>query len=427
MGPGGAYGENWWQLDSSLACDGAKWANQAFAEGVLRGFAAVQSQNPDGRIDLWGGAPSRGMPALASSIPRLFEVGYRVARRSSDDGVRRLAFEVLGTYLDWWLSPVKRDTQTGLITYAFEETFCEPVATPQTIAPVDLQVAVAIGCAYVGDLAELLGEVETAAHYRKAFDDLKEAINKYCWDEEDGAYYNFNVKTMERSKRLIVSTFDPLRLGIAPEERVARLLEKLTDPALFNWGIRPLTSLAKTEPDFVEAEGPYDGRAWLGDIWTMRNLPVIFGLRDSKHDELAARLAWDTVNAFNANYCEYVTPSKGTGEGVARYGWSASQYIQTVIEHVFGIGYDAMTNRLTVAPLLVPELRERRIAIEQLLLPTTDKSRLSVMITPHENGDSEVEVSVEAVPEDVTLVVRLDGVERVMPLSATQRVVFEQK
>ncbi|MBM3289972.1 MAG: hypothetical protein FJY92_07450, partial [Candidatus Hydrogenedentes bacterium] len=52
MGPGGAYGENWWQLDSSLACDGAKWANQSFAEGVLRGFGAVQSQNPDGRIDL---------------------------------------------------------------------------------------------------------------------------------------------------------------------------------------------------------------------------------------------------------------------------------------------------------------------------------------------------------------------------------------
>lgn len=27
MGPGGAYGENWWQLDSALACDGAKRAN----------------------------------------------------------------------------------------------------------------------------------------------------------------------------------------------------------------------------------------------------------------------------------------------------------------------------------------------------------------------------------------------------------------
>jgi len=427
MGPGGAYGENWWQLDSSLTCDGAKWANQAFAEGVLKGFGAVQAQNPDGRIDLWGGAPSRGMPALASSIPRLFEVAFRVARRSSDDGVRRLAFEVLGKYLDWWLSPVKRDAQTGLITYVFEETFCEPVDTPQTMAPVDLQVAVAIGCAVVGELAEVVGEAEAATRYRMAFEDLKGAINTYCWDEEDGAYYNFNVRTMTRSKRLIVSTFDPLRMGIAPEERVARLLEKLADPALFNWGIRPLTSLAKTERDYVEAEGPYDGRAWLGDIWTMRNLPVIFGLRDSGYDELAAQLAWDTVKAFHANYCEYVTPSKGTGEGVARYGWSASQYIQTVVEHVFGIDYDAMTNRLTVAPLLVPELRARRIEIERLRLPTPEDSRLSVMITPRENGETEVDVAVDAAPVGVSLVVRLDGEAREMPLGSEQRIVFGQR
>ena len=426
MGPGGAYGENWWQLDSSLTCDGAKWANQSFAEGVLSGFASVQSQNPDGRIDLWGGAPSRGMPALASSIPRLFEVGYRIARRSSDDKVRRLAFEVLSKYLDWWLSPVKHDKQTGLITYAFEETFCEPIDTPQTMAPVDLQVAVAIGCAHVCELAEWVGEVDAANRYRKAFEDLKNAINKYCWDEEDGAYYNFNVKTMTRSKRLIVSTFDPLRLGIAPDERVVRLLEKLTDPVLFNWGIRPLTSLAMTEEDYVEAEGPYDGRAWFGDIWTMRNLPVIFGLRDCGHDELAAQLAWDTVRIFNGNYAEYVTPSKGNGEGVMRYGWSASQYIQTVIEHVFGIEYDAVKKRLIIAPLLVPELRMRRIAIEGLRLPTPENSSLSVVIAPRENGGTEIDVAVESVPIGVSLIIRLDGVEQEMPLGSEQRVVLKR-
>jgi glycogen debranching enzyme len=333
----------------------------------------------------------------------------------------------LGKYLDWWLSPVKRDAQTGLITYAFEETFCEPVDTPQTIAPVDLQVAVAIGCAYVAELARWAGEEEAATRYQKAFEDLKGAINSYCWDEEDGAYYNLNVKTMTRSKRLIVSTFDPLRLGIAPSERVTRLLTKLTDPALFNWGDRPLTSLARTERDYVEAEGPYDGRAWLGDIWTMRNLPVIFGLRDCGQDALAAQLAWDTVKVFHANYSEYATPSKGKGEGVARYGWSASLYIQTVIEHVFGIDYDAVKKRLTVEPLLVPELRTGRIAIEGLRLPTPEDSRLSVSIVPRENGETEFEVTVDPVPKEVSIFVRFNGLVREMPLTSKQRVVFEQR
>ncbi len=319
------------------------------------------------------------------------------------------------------------DTQTGLITYVFEESFCEPIDTPQTMAPVDLQVAVAIGCAYVSELAEWVGEAKAAARYRKAFEDLKNAINKYCWDEDEGAYYNFNVKTLTRSKRLIVSTFDPLRLGIAPNERIPRLLEKLTDPALFNWGIRPLTSLAKTEQDYVEAEGPYDGRAWFGDIWTMRNLPVIFGLRDCGQDELAAQLAWDTVRTFHANYAEYVTPSNGKGEGVRRYGWSASQYIQTVIEHVFGIDYDAVKKRLSIVPLLVPDLRMCRIAIEGLKLPTPENSRLSVVIVPQENGETVVEVAVESVPLGVSLVIRLDGVVHEMPLGSDQRIVIKQR
>jgi hypothetical protein len=156
----------------------------------------------------------------------------------------------------------------------------------------------------------------------------------------------------------------------------------------------------------------------------MRNLPVIFGLRDCGHEDLAARLAWDTVKVFHANYSEYVTPSKGKGEGVARYGWSASLYIQTVIEHVFGIDYDAVTKRLIVGPLLVPELRTSRIAIEGLRLPTPEDSRLSVSIAPRVGSETEFEVNVDSVPKGVSLVVRLDGAVREMPLASEQRVVF---
>ncbi len=64
MGPGGAYGENWWQLDTSLNQAGTQWVNRSFSENIIRGLAGVQSQNPDGRIDLWGGAPGAGNQAM---------------------------------------------------------------------------------------------------------------------------------------------------------------------------------------------------------------------------------------------------------------------------------------------------------------------------------------------------------------------------
>ena len=50
--PGGAYGAQWWQLDSSLALCGYKWVDRAFCERSLLNF--VNSQRPDGRICLWG-------------------------------------------------------------------------------------------------------------------------------------------------------------------------------------------------------------------------------------------------------------------------------------------------------------------------------------------------------------------------------------
>ncbi len=105
----------------------------------------------------------------------------------------------------------------------------------------------------------------------------------------------------------------------------------------------------------MEATGTYDGRAWFGDVWTLRNLPVINGLEDAGKHDLAAELAWSTIKTFNSNYCEFIVPSNGSGEGVQRYGWSASQYIQAIIENLFGIDYDFLNKRLRI----VPHIRKR--------------------------------------------------------------------
>jgi hypothetical protein len=94
---------------------------------------------------------------------------------------------------------------------------------------------------------------------------------------------------------------------------------------------------------------------------------------------------------------------------------------------VFGIDYDAVAKRLIVGPLLAPELRATRIAIEGVRLPTQEDARLSVSIVPRENGKTEFEISVNAVPKGVLLVVRFDGGSREMPLASEQRVVFERR
>ncbi len=392
MAPGGAYGENWWQLDASLNVAGAKWVNQKFVEGVMRGFAEVQAQNPDGRIDLWGGSPVRGQVADVSSLPKYFEAAYDVARRSSDSSLQNTIYETMKKYLEYWFSSKKKDQTTGLITGVFEETFSNPHKDPGIVAPIDLNVAVAIGCYNTSRLAEHLGKTAESEKFLNDFKQLSATINQYLWNKEDKVYYNYFVREKMNDKRLICTTFDPFLLGITPPERVEKLIPVLLNPPLFNWGIRPLTTISRTEPGYLEATGPYDGRAWFGDIWTLRNLSVIKGLEDAGKHELAAELIWATIKTFHAKYCEYITPTSGSGEGVQRYGWTASQYIQTIIEHLFGIDYDIFEKKLRIVPHIPNELIKQEIEISNLKIPSENDLRLDLKIRQTEEGKASVSV-----------------------------------
>ena len=395
MAPGGAYGSNWWQLDGNLNVAGAKWANQEFVEDIIRGFAEVQAQNPDGRIDLWGGSTIRGQVADVSSLPRYFEAAYDVARRSDDTTLQDLILVSMKKYLEYWFSPAKIDRVTGLITGVFEETFSNPYEKVGSVAPVDLNVAVAVGCYFTGRLAEYLGNVTDAKRLFGDFRQLAGSINRYLWSDEDHVYYNYLVREKRHDKRLLCTTFDPLLLGIAPTDRVEKLIPVLLDPSCFNWGKHPLTTIARTEPGFVEATGTYDGRAWFGDIWTLRNLPVINGLEDAGKHDLAAELAWSTIKTFNRKYCEFIVPSTGSGEGVQRYGWSASQYIQTIIENLFGIDYDLLQKRLLIIPHIPDELQKQEIEIRNLKLPSEIDLRLDLKVLQKKPGKAVISLKLE--------------------------------
>jgi hypothetical protein len=418
MGPGGAYGECWWQLDSSLAVAGAKWANQEFAENVMRGFKGVQELNPDGRIDLYGDSAIRGQIGDVSSLPRFFEVAYDVARRTNSNALREEIYLTMKKYLGWWLSPVKRDAASGLITATGEETLSGAIMSldanqmPQTDAPMDLNVAVALGCYNVGKLAGRLGKADDARQFNQRFQELTQSINRYLWNEQQGAYYNYNVRDGKQSLRLICTTFDPLRLQIAPPPRVKRLLSKLLNPALFNWGALPVTTIAKTESDYVEEKGTYNGRQWYGDVWAMRNLAIVAGLEDVGCHGLAAELAWTTIKGFNADYTEYLVPSTGQGDGVKRYAWSASLYIQAIVEHLFGVDYDRMRARLRIAPRVPPELVGQEISLGRLIIPTGDDTRLSLRVKQTAVGKAEIAVEISGVLPKVEMEVLLPTEER---------------
>jgi len=142
----------------------------------------------------------------------------------------------------------------------------------------------------------------------------------------------------------------------------------------------------------------------------MRNMPIIAGLEDAGRHDLAAELNWSTIKTFNSNFCEYVVPSTGSGEGVQRYGWTASQYIQAVIEHLFGVGYDRFQKRLRIIPHIPNELKNQKISISNLIIPDEKDITLNLKID---------QTSIDQVNIDINISGQLPmvGLEVFLPLT----------
>ena len=255
--------------------------------------------------------------------------------------------------MGWWLSDFKRDEETGLITGVFEESLPAIEKQLKAVAQVDLNVEVAIGCNIMAKLARQLGITADYKKYTAVEKEIKAGINKYMWDESRGAYYSYLITEKKLDDKLICYAFDPFRLNMAPQDRIPKMINMLTDNKYFNWEDNAITSAAKTDKTYNESVGVYNGApAWSGDIWSLRNEAAIQGLEDIGRYDLASFLSLKTVKLFNANYSEFLKPSDGSGNGERRYAWSASQYIQILIENIFGIDYDGFSKTITIRPNL---------------------------------------------------------------------------
>ena len=373
--PGGSYGKQWWQLDSSLALSGYKWIDRDFSETSLWNF--IESQNADGRICLWGadelpkyvaGGNFPKQRLGVSSLPKIFDVAYHILLGSTDIKLKKATYVMLKKYIDWWFDN-RLDSDTGLITAVFEETFIPYLGYAGEYAAVDTNTEVYVGCHYTQALAENLGETTDADILKLRKEQLKQSINKYLWDDEKGAYYPYDVKEKKNIDCLMASTFFPFRLGIASPKQRERLITLLKNHEHFNWETIPLTSVSKKDKIFTTTTGGYQGNAsWSGNVWTLINEMVVRGLVDCKEEELAAELAFKTLSFFKSNCAEFINPFDGKGHGVEKYAWTAAQFIELLVEVIFGISYHADKNEILVSPKLSENLKNKHIALKELKL-----------------------------------------------------------
>lgn len=369
MGPGGQYGNCWWERDSSLTLNGYCWLDQKFSEDALYNFTLVQKDN--GRIPLWGNDRVGDLDEQLSAIPVIFDVAYRICKRTTDKAYIEKIYFMLCRYLAWWLSDIKRDGRTGLVCGIMEESDPSDYTKQLTYAPVDLNVQVCCGADILSVFAAYLDRPGDVIKYKKIYYELRDIINEHLYDEEDGFYYTRNVKEdILLKNRPYNSAFDTFRHRIVPEGRIPSLLKVLKDNSKYGYKNKyGITTAPFDSPEFCETVGVYQGwTSWSGNIWTFRNEIIAQGLRDCGLFEEAAHIAYQTVMTFNGNYAEFINPSTGAGQGVKRYGWSASQYIELIAEVIFGIDYNAWAGGVTVCPNIPHELFGETISLSGLSL-----------------------------------------------------------
>lgn len=159
---------------------------------------------------------------------------------------------------------------------------------------VDISAQMALFARNLITIATLVGADKDIKRYEEFYAITRDAINKLCWNEADGFYYDLAYS--KQVKRKHIGMFWVLIAGLVPEEKLSRFLAHLTDPKEF-WRTIPIATTAASEPEFSP-----NGDYWRGSVWVPTNYMVLRGLLQYKQKRLANKLArqyyWAVAEVF---------------------------------------------------------------------------------------------------------------------------------
>lgn len=230
----------------------------------------------------------------------------------------------------WWFA-MNDDDVDGLVQYNHPYSsglddnplwdYGMPVESP------DLNTYLCVQMGSLAVIAELLGmNAEAAMWRRRAAAIVKRMIND-MWDEESGLFRALH----EEQPIPVVTPFNlyPLWTGQLPEPIRNRLLDHLTNPAMF-WGKYMLPSVAYNDPKFDPKT------MWRGPVWVNINYFFIEALHQIGEEDLARVLRERTLNLImeHASIYEYYHALNGKPPQTAAdiFGWTAAVFIDLALQ-----------------------------------------------------------------------------------------------
>jgi len=184
-------------------------------------------------------------------------------------------------------------------------------------------------------IAKTLHQKADIEYYSSVHKEIAHAINQFCWNEDDGFYYDLGYG--KQIKRKHIGMFWTLLGGVVPDDKLEKFLTHLTNPEEF-WTKIPISSFSADQKEY-NPKGEY----WLGSVWAPTNYMILRGLSRYHKTELASKLAkqyywavaevYKKTNTFWENYAPGEI-SQGSQAAKDFCGWTALVPITILKEYL---------------------------------------------------------------------------------------------
>lgn len=199
----------------------------------------------------------------------------------------------------------------------------------------------------IAKLFAIIGDSQNEQVWKEKFNQKKDIINKYYWDNSDKFYYDIDCNTHEHYKTKSIASYWTLTSQTATNEQGEILKDHLLNKETFG-GFLPFVSVARNDGEFYNS-----GKYWRGSIWLPTAYAALKGIANygffgTAHSTAKTLLEhmYNTYMQFEPhtiwecyNPTEYKPATTATDGEYVRpdfCGWSALGPISVYIEYVLG-------------------------------------------------------------------------------------------
>ena len=281
-------------------------------------------------------------------LPLFAWAEFNLYHKSANKKRIKEVMPILQKYMEWIDATFKKEN--GL--YAAPAAASTMKNSPREGAyyPIDFNAAVAINCAHMSALGDILNDKELSFQYRRNYFSIKTRINNMMWDNDTGFYHDLDAEGNRLPEKTIAG-FWPLLAEIPNADKSEILVAHLNNPQTFGTE-HPFPTLSADSKYFSE-----DGEGFCGGVFPMFNFVIIKGLEKYQKYELARECSirhlyyvleglmptdenqkGDFYEAYKPNSAQKAT-MKGE-EGFPREHFLASAGLSTIalmIENVIGL------------------------------------------------------------------------------------------